>query len=162
MIAVRNGRFVDGKGRRYMDRMPLFLSLARPVTGFELPGLRERQADSDQASAGGQSISVLPGLEGGDVGCRTNGAIDEAKERVRACSRIESCLSARRADRPAVLGLMTGETGASIGSKILEECITACPRYAARLVCRDPPAVIRIGAKFQDHARGRMNVCLRL
>src|SRR5262249_26674571 len=72
------------------------------------------------------------------------------------------CLSACRADRPAVLGLMTSETGASVGSDILEERITGCSCDAARLVGRDPPAVFLIDTKFRDHARGRLNAWLEM
>src|SRR5262245_32379656 len=63
-----------------------------------------------------------------DIGTRTVGPVDGAKDRVFSVSRMEALLDMLRRDAPGVPGLMTGDARTPVGSHTQEERVRGVDR----------------------------------
>jgi hypothetical protein len=116
---------------------------------------QHRQADADQTLAGEQAESLASRGGGRHIGRGAGSAVDQPEQRVGRISG-EPRLRVLRAERPAVLRLVTGEAGPAVAPEILEERVSRGLSRAVRLIARDHAARIGVDLELRDGLRGRL------
>src|SRR6516162_5724322 len=102
-----------------------------------------RQPNANQALVCKQAVGGTLRREGRDVSRWAGGTVDTSKQRIIRI-RVKTRLRVLCAEAPAILGLMTGKTGAPIASQILEKGVVCRQRRAVRLKRRDHAARIAV------------------